>query len=118
MLATRIGKGMLPSSRKSYARLPQILEVPNLIKVQLDSFCSFQERGLKQLLNEVSSIKDLTGKRLELRFINYEFRKPYSEDDCRQRDLTYAAPLYVKAQLLVRETGEISEQDLFLAMSP
>ena len=53
-------------TRKSYAKLPYILDVPNLIKVQLDSFQRFQEEGLKQLLEEVSPIKDLTGNRLEL----------------------------------------------------
>jgi len=110
---------MPPVSRKSYARLPQILEVPNLIKVQLDSFRWFQEEGLKQLLDEVSPIKDFTGNRLELSFINYEFRDPrHSEPECRQRDLTYSAPLYVKTQLLVKETGEIKEQSLFFGDIP
>ena len=66
ILPTRTTKRMLPVSRKSYARLPQILDVPNLIKVQLDSFRWFQEEGLKQLLGEVSPIKDFTGNRLSL----------------------------------------------------
>ena len=109
---------MSPVSRKSYARLPQILEVPNLIKNQLDSFRQFQERKLKQLLEEISPIKDFTGNRLELRFINYEFRPPRPEQNCRQRDLTYSAPLYVKTQLLVKETGEIKEEDLFFGDIP
>ena len=75
--------------RKSYAKLPQLLDVPNLIKVQLESFRWFQEEGLKQLLEEVSPIKDFTGNRLELSFMGYEFRQPYhSESECRQRDLT------------------------------
>ncbi len=106
------------SSRRSYARLPQILEVPNLIKVQLDSFRWFQEHGLKQLLEKASPIKDLTGNRLELSFGNYEFRKPHSEEECRQRDLTYSSSLYVKTRLLVKETGEIKEQDLFFGDIP
>ncbi len=118
MLQTHTEKSMLSRSRKSYARLPQILEVPNLIKVQLDSFRWFQEEGLRQLLEKASPIKDLTGNRLELNFIGYEFRKPHSEQDCRQRDLTYSAPLYVKARLLVKETGEIKEQDLFFGDIP
>lgn len=105
-------------SRRSYARLPQILEVPNLIKVQLDSFRWFQEHGLKQLLEKASPIKDLTGNRLELSFGNYEFRKPHSEEECRQRDLTYSSSLYVKTRLLVKETGEIKEQDLFFGDIP
>ncbi len=105
--------------RKSYARLPQILDVPNLIKIQLESFHWFQEEGLKQLLEEVSPIKDFTGNRLELSFSSYEFRKPlHTEPECRQRDLTYSTPLYVRTRLLVKETGEIKEQDLFFGDIP
>ncbi|MFC1939409.1 DNA-directed RNA polymerase subunit beta [Chloroflexota bacterium] len=119
MLLTHASKVMSPVSRKSYARLPQILEVPNLVKVQLDSFHWFQEEALKQLLDEVSPIKDFTGNRLEISFIGYEFREPrYSEQECRQRDLTYSAPLYVKTRLLVKGTGEIKEQDLFFGDIP
>jgi len=62
-------------SRKSYAKLPYVLDVPNLIKVQLDSFQRFQEEGLKQLLEEASPIKDITGNRLELSFVAYELRE-------------------------------------------
>ncbi len=105
--------------RKSYAKLPQILEIPNLIRVQLDSFRWFQEEGLKELLEEVSPISDLTGNRLELSFVDYEFHEPHhSERECRQRDLTYSAPLYVRTRLLVKETGEIKEQDLFFGDIP
>jgi DNA-directed RNA polymerase subunit beta len=107
--------------RKSYAKLPTVLEVPNLIKVQLDSFQRFQEEGIKQLLEEISPIKDLTGNRLELSFVAYEFREPrpgHSEEECHERDQTYSAPLYVKVRLLVKETGEIKEQDLFFGDIP
>jgi len=108
-----------PVSRKSYASLPQILDVPNLIKVQLDSFQWFQKEGLKQLLEEVSPVEDFTGNRLELSFVGYEFREPlHSEQDCRQRDLTYSAPLYIKTRLLVKGTGEIKEQELFVGDIP
>ncbi len=114
-----VEKQMSPVSRKSYARLPQILDVPNLIEVQLDSFRWFQEKGLNQLLEETSPIKDFTGNRLELSFAGYEFREPrHSERECRQRDLTYSAPLYVRTRLLVKETGEIKEQDLFFGDIP
>ena len=110
---------MLPVPRKSYGKLPQILEVPDLIEVQLNSFRWFQEEGLRQVLDEVSPIKDFTGNRLALSFVGYEFREPrHSEEECRQRDLTYSAPLYVKARLLIRATGEIKEQDLFLGDIP
>jgi DNA-directed RNA polymerase subunit beta len=108
-------------TRKSYAKLPNVLDVPNLIKVQLDSFKRFQEDGLKQLLEEISPIKDLTGNRLELSFVAYEFREPrpgHSEQECHERDQTYSAPLYVKVRLLVKETGEIKEQDLFFGDIP
>src|SRR4030066_2344028 len=107
--------------RKTYAKLPTVLEVPNLIKVQLDSFQRFQEEGIKQLLEEISPIKDLTGNRLELSFIAYEFREPrpgHSEQECHERDQTYSSPLYVKVRLLVKETGEIKEQDLFFGDIP
>ncbi len=107
--------------RKSYAKLPNVLDVPNLIKVQLDSFQRFQEEGLKQLLDEISPIKDLTGNRLELTFVAYEFREPrpgHSEQECHERDQTYSAPLYVKVRLLVKETGEIKEQELFFGDIP
>jgi DNA-directed RNA polymerase subunit beta len=115
--------------RKSYARLPQILNVPNLIEVQLSSFQRFQESGLGQLLGDMSNkkdeggstrgIRDLTGSRLELSFVSYEFREPrHSEAECRQRGLTYSAPLYVRAKLLVKATGEIKEQDIFFGDIP
>ena len=112
-------KRKLISTRKSYARLPNILDVPNLIRVQLDSFLWFQEKGLKQLLEEASPIKDFTGNRLELSFVGYEFREPrYSEQECHQRGLTYSAPLYIKTRLLVKVTGEIKEEDLFFGDIP
>ena len=110
-----------PVPRKSYAKLPQILDVPNLIKVQLDSFQRFQENGLRHLLQEISPIKTLTSSKMELSFIGYEFREPRpgrSETECRNRNLTFSAPLYVRVQLLIKETGEIKEQDLFLGDIP
>jgi DNA-directed RNA polymerase subunit beta len=107
--------------RQYYSRLPQILNVPNLIEVQLNSFLWFQEEGLKQLFQEVSPIKDFSGSRMELNFTHYEFRTPRdwkTAQECLQRDLTYAAPLYVRAQLLIKATGEIKEQDLFFGNIP
>src|SRR4030066_1044695 len=105
--------------RKSFAKLPEVLEIPNLIKVQLDSFRWFQEEGLRELFQEVSPIHDFTGTRLELHFAGYEFRQPLcSVDQCHQRDMTYAAPLYVRAKLLVKEPGEIKEQEIFFGDFP
>ena len=101
--------------RKNYAKLPQVLDVPNLVEVQLDSFQWLQEEGIKQLLDEISPIQDFTGSRLELSFVGYEFREPRnSELECMQKDQTYSVPLYVKARLLTKGTGEIREPfDLF-----
>ena len=104
--------------KNSYGRLPQILDVPNLIQVQLDSFRWFLEKGLAQLLEEISPVKDFAGGRLELSFLGYELREPRPEQECRQRDLTYSSPLYVRTRLLAKETGEIKEQDLFFADIP
>jgi DNA-directed RNA polymerase subunit beta len=119
MLPTKSEQKVPSVSRKSYARLPQILEVPNLLKIQTDSFRWFQEQGLKHLLEEISPIEDFTGNRLALSFIDYEFREPHqTEHECQQRDLTYSAPLYVRTQLLVKETGEIKEQELFFGDIP
>jgi DNA-directed RNA polymerase subunit beta len=217
-MAMSVEQKMLPVSRKSYAALPQILDVPNLVQVQLDSFRWFQEEGLKALLQEMSPIRDFTGGRLELRFAEaannissllsigditcntcgktikhgdrycyvdgklgegeagkkrycvecsleagymrlvkdkktgaefpamfllkgeeelvsaenkdgnnglkelypiYEYRTPrHSEQECRQRDLTYSSPLYVNARLLVKETGEVKEENLFFGDMP
>jgi len=112
-------KEMPPASRKSYAKLPQILDVPNLIEVQLNSFRWLQEEGLKRLLEEISPIKDFTGNRLELSFVSYEFRAPpHSEQECYHRDLTYSMPIYVRARLLIKSTGEIKEEDLFFGSLP
>ncbi len=118
MVSMCIGPGK-SDGRRSFSHLPQILEVPNLIEVQLNSFRWFQEKGLKQLFEEISPIKDFTGNRLELSFVGYEFREPrYNEQECRQKDLTYSTPLYVRTRLLVKETGEIKEQDLFFGDIP
>ncbi len=105
--------------RKSYAKLPEVLAIPNLIRVQLDSYRWFLEEGLKELFDEVSPVSDFTGTRLELEFVGYELRQPsYSVDQCRQRDMTYAAPLYVRSKLIVKETGEIKEQEIFFGDIP
>ena len=105
--------------RKSYGRLPEIMEVPNLIDIQLKSFRWLQEEGLKHLFEEVFPINDFTGNRLTLEFTGYEFRSPrHSEQECRHRDLTYSTSLYVQARLLLKNTGEIKEESLFLGVIP
>ncbi|MEK7397954.1 MAG: DNA-directed RNA polymerase subunit beta, partial [Candidatus Poribacteria bacterium] len=109
----------LPQERKSYGKLTTVMEVPNLIQVQIDSFKWFSETGLRELFQDISPIQDFTGSRLELSFKDYAFKQSkYNEHECRQREMTYAAPLYVKVQLLVKETGEIKEQELFFGEFP
>jgi DNA-directed RNA polymerase subunit beta len=93
--------------------------VPHLIQIQLDSFRWFKDEGLRELFDEISPIQDFTGTRLELRFGDYSFGDPkYSESECRLRDMTYSAPLRVNVELLVRDTGEVKEQELFMGDFP
>ena len=94
-------------TEKSYARISQVLEVPNLIQIQTASFEWFKSEGLKELIQEITPIVDFTGGRFDLHFLEHEFHDPkYTEQECRQREITYAAPLYVTARLDVKETGE------------
>ena len=107
--------------RVSFARIPDIRPMPGLIQIQLDSFEWFKKEGLHELFAEISPIEDFTGKNLSLEFIvpPEPFSKPkYSEDECRDRDATYAAPLNVKARLVNKETGEIIEKDIFMGDFP
>jgi DNA-directed RNA polymerase subunit beta len=109
----------LPSTVKSYAKIPPIMDMPNLIKVQLDSYDWFKREGLRELFDEISPIQDFTGSKMELRFGEYTFGEPkYDERECRDRDATYAAPLRVKVELIVKETGEVKEQELFMGDFP
>jgi DNA-directed RNA polymerase subunit beta len=107
------------NSLKSFAKLPETLEIPDLIQVQLDSFRWFQEEGLRELFEEISPIQDYTGTRLELHFVDYEFREPlHSIAECLERGLTYSSPIHVTAQLVVKETGEIKQQELYFSDFP
>src|SRR5438105_7362499 len=118
----------VPGVRKVYSRIPEIINVPNLIQVQLDSFKWFtgdadddsrRDSGLRELFDEISPIVDFTGTRMELRFLDYEFGEPkYSELECREKDMTYSAPLRVDVELRVKETEEIKEQTLFFGDFP
>ncbi len=98
--------------RKSYARIPEVLPLPNLVSVQLESFKWFREEGLKDLFEEISPIVSFN-RTLEMHFLGYYFGEPqYTEDECREQGVTYAAPLWVKVRLINNETGEIKEQDV------
>ena len=94
-------QSVLLPERVSFARIPDIRPMPGLIQIQLDSFEWFKKEGLRELFDEISPIEDFTGKNLKLEFIvpPEPFGKPkYSEDECRNRDTTYTAPLTVKAR--------------------
>jgi DNA-directed RNA polymerase subunit beta len=105
--------------RLSYARIAEKREIPNLIELQVRSFAWFVEKGLRELFDEISPIRDFTGKVMELQFLDYEFGDPkYSELECRTRDLTYSRPLYVQVELLIKETGEIQRQRVYMGDYP
>ena len=107
------------TERKPYARIPEVLPIPNLIELQLDSFEWFIGHGLRELFDEISPIQDFTGRVMELRFREYEFEQPkYSELECRTRDLTFSKPLYVWVELLIKETGEIQRQRVYMGDFP
>jgi DNA-directed RNA polymerase subunit beta len=116
-----------PSGRISYARIDKKVdgvsyekfEIPNLIELQLDSFAWFIDKGLRELFDEISPIKDFTGKVMELQFLDYEFGTPkYTEAECRTKDLTFSKPLYVNVELLIKETGEIQRQRVYMGDYP
>jgi DNA-directed RNA polymerase subunit beta len=114
-------KAIMSPERVSFARIPDIRPMPGLIQIQLDSFEWFKQEGLRELFEEISPIEDFTGKNLSLEFIvpPEPFGKPkYSEDECRDRDATYAAPLHVNARLTNKETGEIIEKEIFMGDFP
>ena len=105
--------------RTSYARIAEKRDIPNLIELQVKSFAWFHEKGLRELFDEISPIRDFTGKVMELQFLDYEFGDPkYTELECRTRDLTFSRPLYVQVELLIKETGEIQRQRVYMGDYP
>src|ERR671917_1807853 len=112
-------RNALVSERKRYARIPEVLPIPDLIELQLQSFRWFIDQGLRELFDEISPIQDFTGKVMELRFKDYEFGEPkWSELECRTRDLTFSKPLYVNVELRIKETGEIQSQRVYMGDFP
>ena len=105
--------------RMSFAKINEVLDMPNLIEVQKNSYQWFLEEGLKDVFNDVSSITDYTGN-LVLEFVGYRLDEEpkYTVEQCKERDVTYAAPLRVKARLLNKETGEIKESEVFMGDFP
>jgi len=105
--------------RKSFARSREIQEMPNLLEIQKESYKWFLEEGLREVFTEVDSVTDYSGN-LELSFVDYAMNeKPkYSEEECKARDATYAAPLKVGVRLRNKETEEIKEQEVFMGDFP
>ena len=105
--------------RMSFAKIKEVLEMPNLIEVQKNSYKWFLEEGLKEVFRDVSAITDYTGN-LVLDFIDYHLddKPKYTIEEAKERDATYAAPLRVRASLLNKETGEVKEQDIFMGDFP
>ncbi len=107
------------SSRKDFAKVGDFIEMPNLIKVQKDSYDSFINEGLGEVLKDISPIEDYSGN-LVLEFFDYymEDKTKYTVEEAKERDATYSARLHVKVRLINRETGEIKEQEIYLGDFP
>jgi DNA-directed RNA polymerase subunit beta len=133
-MPSRTNRAGSTGNRKFYSRIPEILEIPNLIDLQTTSFAAFvgpewipgatplpkgAKTFLAELLEEISPIRDFTGKRMELAFLDYEFKDPkVNEEDARTKDATYARPLMVTAELKILETGEIRSQQIYMGDFP
>ncbi len=104
--------------RRSYARISEVLELPNLIEIQTASYEWFLEEGLREMFQDISPIEDFAGN-LSLEFVDYSLGEPkYPVDEAKERDVTYNAPLRVKVRLLNNETGEVKEQEVFMGDFP
>jgi len=104
--------------RRSYARIKEVLELPNLIEIQTSSYQWFLDEGLREMFQDISPIEDFTGN-LSLEFIDYSLGEPkYSVPESKERDVTYSAPLRVKVRLVNKETGEVKDQDVFMGDFP
>ncbi|MDY3971834.1 MAG: DNA-directed RNA polymerase subunit beta [Clostridia bacterium] len=105
--------------RLSYSKIKEVLEMPNLIEVQKNSYKWFLEEGLKEVFHDISPITDHAGK-LVLEFFDYrlDYNSKYTVEECKERDAKYAAPLKVSVRLINTETGEIKEQEIFMGDFP
>ena len=104
--------------RRTFAKIPEILEVPNLIALQRDSFKWFLEEGLHETFQDISPIEDFTGN-LAVEFGAHEFGDPkYSVEECKEKDMSYQAPLFVEVRFINKETGEMKEQQVFMGDFP
>ncbi|MEN6315606.1 MAG: DNA-directed RNA polymerase subunit beta [Clostridiaceae bacterium] len=108
------------NTRMSYSKIDEVLDMPNLIEVQKNSYKWFLEEGLREVFRDVSPIMDYTGN-LILEFPDYKLEDDnpkYSVEECKERDTTYSAPLKVKVRLINKETGEVKEQEIFMGDFP
>ena len=104
--------------RVSFGKVQEILDMPNLIEIQQRSYQWFLDEGLREMFCDISPIQDFTGN-LVLEFIDYSLGDPkYPVDECKERDVTFAAPLRVRARLINKETGEVKEQEVFMGDFP
>ncbi len=105
--------------RMSFSKIDEVLDMPNLIEVQKNSYLWFLEEGLREVFEDISPIQDYTGN-LVLEFLDYylEDKPKYSVEECKERDVTYSAPLKVRVRLINRETGEVKEQEVFMGDFP
>lgn len=104
--------------RRSYSRINEVLELPNLIEIQTSSYKWFLEEGLREMFQDISPIEDFAGN-LSLEFVDYSLGEPkYDVDESKSRDVTYNAPLRVKVRLINNETGEVKEQEVFMGDFP
>ncbi|MCI8554054.1 MAG: DNA-directed RNA polymerase subunit beta, partial [Clostridiales bacterium] len=107
------------TTRMSFSKINEVLDMPNLIEVQKNSYQWFLDHGLHEVFQDVASISDYTGN-LVLEFVDYRLDETpkYTVEQCKERDVTYAAPLRVRARLLNKETGEIKESEVFMGDFP
>ncbi len=104
--------------RWTYAKIDEVMEMPDLIEIQKNSYNWFIQEGLKEMFEDISPIQDFTGN-LILEFIDYSLGEPkYDVESCKERDMTFAAPLRVKVRLINKETGEVKEQEVFMGDFP
>ena len=112
---TQVGKRQ---QRFSFGKIKEVLDMPNLIDIQRESYEWFLKEGLMETFEDISPIEDFTGN-LVLEFIDHSLGEPkYSVEECKDRDVTYAVPLKVRARLINRETGEVKEQEVFMGDFP
>ena len=107
------------TTRMSFSRINEVIGMPNLIEIQKNSYNWFLEEGLHEVFHDIAAIEDYTGN-LVLEFVDYRLDKnpKYSIKECKERDATYAAPLYVTARLFNKQTGEVKEQEIFMGDFP